>query len=130
MLTAMLYCGNIMVNNMNKRINVYDDGKLGRATHAEIVEVDEINDRYLIRFTVWDDEQTELWFYRDNIEETDINNAVYTCYDENSHWDTNFWYFPNRETYDFALECSEWFTPEYWNEHFSHLLSEEKYETV
>lgn len=115
---------------MNKRINVYEDGKMGRAIYAEIIDEDKTNDRFLIKFTSWEDEDVELWFYRDNLNEPDGMKGHYTCYDEKDHWNTNYWYFPIRETYDFALECSEYLDSEYWNEYFSHLVREENYGTI
>ena len=91
------------------RVNVYDDGKLGRAIKAKKIKAG--SKRILIEFY---DSLSEsiitVWFKKVRKEE----GGVYT------HAKTNTWFYVHNEKKSFRLECKKWFAPDFYKELFDY----------
>ena len=96
-----------MVNGC--RINVYNDGKLSRGVPGYILE--ETEGKLLISYTHWDDSERVEWF----VPALDERDGSYESLG------ANYWYYPERETVEFAQEHKECFTEEYWQYLFGHI---------
>ena len=85
-----------------RKINIYDDGKMGRGIKALLIK--KKGNRMLIKFNdPFNDKGWVAWFKRDKRSE------------RNTFWHskTNSWFFEDRETAEFSEKCRDWFTPEY-----------------
>ena len=95
------------------RINVYHDGKMARGVPGYILDnLDD--DKLLITYTHWDDTERTEWFVR----ALDERDGSYESLE------ANYWYYPSRETVDFANEHKDCFKEEFWQQLFGHIKDE------
>ena len=91
------------------RVNVYGDGKLGRAIKAKVIK--HSSKRILIEFyDNCSEAAITVWFKKVRKDE----GGVYT------HAKSNTWFYVHHEKKSFRLECKEWFTPEFYEELFNY----------
>ena len=98
-------------------VNVFDDGKIGRAVKAKILKIGsnciliEILDKDMPY--AWNAESPSIMWYKRVRRE---NDGAYCSLKE------NYWFYPYRQSKTFAEECKEYLTTEYWNMYFQHIV--------